>query len=166
MFKSLEEALEKAEPVTSVQTDGAQAIEEQGVKFYIKSAEVLSSEASFVGRDVRLSADNIEGAVSIVFAVPPQTPLYEHDKKFLADIHKQYSPKGTAVKSVDYFNVNGKLVVANEFVMPVMGMKLRQRQLLFDCADKQVSITACSPNKDFPTDRIVEEILHSLFISD
>ncbi len=165
MFSSLQEALEKAKPVKAVETDG-EAVEEKGVKFYIKSAKILSSEESYVGRDVRLLADGKEGALAIVFAKPPETPLYGHDKKYLSEIHKKYSPKGTAVKNVEGYNLDGKLVVATEFVMPVMDLKLRQRQLLFDSADKQVSITVCSPDKKFPTDTIIDEVLHSLFIAE
>ncbi len=166
MFTSLEEALHSAKAVSSAEPDGGEAIEERGVKFFVKSAKVESSEESFVGRDVHLSANGVNGALSIVFAVPPATPLYGHDKKFLAETHEKYSPKGTSVKDVDYYNVDGRLVVKTETVMPVMDIKMRQHQLLFDLNGKQVGITVCSPDKKFPSGDIIEEILHSLFLTE
>ncbi len=166
MFESLEEALEKAKPIKAAEIAGGEQIEHGGVKFFIKTAQVVNSEESFVGRNFELTADGVPGTLGIVFAVPPKTPTYGHDKKFLAETHKKYSPEGTSVKDVDFYNVDGKLVVENDFVMPVMGIKMRQSQLIFDCADKQVSITACSPDKKFPVEKIIDEALHSLVITE
>ncbi len=166
MFDSLEEALEKAMPVKPAEIDGGEQIETEGVKFFIKSAKVESEEESFAAKSYHLSADGIEGVLGILSAVPPKTPTYAHDKKYLSETHKKYSPKGTKVKDVDFYNVDGKLVVKNELVMPVMGIKMHQSQLLFDRADKQVSITVSSPNKKFPVEQVAEEALHSLVITE
>ncbi len=165
MFESLEDALEKAKPITPTEIDGVEPIEENGVKFFVKTAAVTSDTPSFVGRDKHLTVNGVEGALSIVFAKKPELPLYGHDKEYLVDLHKKYSPEGTKLKDYDIYNVGGKLVIETEVLMPIMDLKLRQRQLLFDAADKQVSITVCSPDKHFPTDEVIDEILHSLFIS-
>ncbi len=166
MFDSLEEALEKAKPVKAAEIDGGETIEYEGVKFFIKSAKVESDEESFVGKNYQLSADGVEGVLAIVFAVPPKTPTYQNDKDYLTETHKKYSPEGTKVKDVDFYNVGGKLVVTNEVVMPIMGIKMHQCQLLFDHADKQVSITVSSPNKKFPVEKVAEEALRSLVITE
>ncbi len=166
MFDSLEEALEKAKPIETEAVDEAAVIEEKSVKFSIKSAEAERVEESFVSISYELTTGEKKASLGIVYAKPSKDPLYRHDKKMLAELHKKYSPKGTSVKDVDFYKIGDKLVVGVKLVMPVTGIKMYQSQLLFDADDKQVSITVCSPDKKFPVEEVADEILHTLTILD
>ncbi len=166
MFDSLQSALEKAKPIETAALDGAAWIEEKGIGFSVKTATAERKEESIVSVSYELTSGEHKGSFAILWAVPPKDPLYKHDKNLLSDIHKKYSPKGTSVKDVDFYKIGGKLVVGVETVMPVMGIKMQQYQLLFDTADKQVSVTVCSPDKKFPLKDVFDEILHSIVLPD